>query len=242
MSLVSFQPGHNSNSDASSMTDTPISSSLPNPVLHDLFFDPPLNIFLSPVKGPHDPNPTRHWLLILSPPNGLHATFYHILKDPVWATFKPNMYRYRYRRGPVLHNVPLHSTIPISNNRASLNKIGVVMRSAHDGILALAEETMSSFASERQPWTVLFLDRMQEEGFLAEGTNSLYHRFCEPVKMDDLAGLMGGMEIDKGVEEKELMEMMGGMDLGGYATGEEERKFMEEKEGMIEDDDLFGSD
>ncbi|KAL4796723.1 hypothetical protein BDV19DRAFT_387916 [Aspergillus venezuelensis] len=211
------------------MSDTPTSTSPPNAVLRDLIFDRPLNLFLSPVRGLHDPNPTRHWLLILSPPNGLHATFYHILKDPVEGIHRSNIYR--YRSGPVLNNVPLHSTIPISNGRASLNKIGVVMHSAHDTILELAEETMSSLASERQPWTVTFLDRMEEEGFLAEGTSGVYHRFVEPVRIDDLSNFLGGMEIERGVREEELMEMMGGMDLGGYATKEEEMDY----------DSLFGS-
>ncbi|KAL4960399.1 uncharacterized protein BDV14DRAFT_204710 [Aspergillus stella-maris] len=212
------------------MSDTPISTSPPNPVLRELFFDRPLNLFLSPVRGPHDPNPTRHWLLILSPPNGLHATFYHILKDPVETrrSFAPIMYR--YRRGPVLPNVPLHSTIPISNGRASPNKIGVVVRSAHDTILELAEETMSLLASER---------------------HGVYHRFVEPVRIDDLSDLMGGMEIERGVREEELMEMMGEMELGGcgYASKEEEREFMGdimgeregETGGEMDYDSLFGS-
>ncbi|KAL4946614.1 hypothetical protein BDV06DRAFT_218081 [Aspergillus oleicola] len=217
-----------------------------DPLLDELFLDPPLHIYLSAVKAPSSPKPTRHWLLILSPPNGLHATFYHVLKDPISSTSNsPStecgsgaICEYRYHRGPILHNVPMRSTIPISNGRATLNKIGVVTRSVHDDILSIAEETLGSAANETQPWTVTFLQKLEEDGLLVEGTSRVYHRFVEPVGEGELVELLGGMEIERG--EDLIEDLMGGMNLRGEdvegADMEHEERTEGQDEGFVEID------
>ncbi|KAL4804213.1 hypothetical protein BDV18DRAFT_161974 [Aspergillus unguis] len=148
---------------------------------------------------------THSWVLILASPDTSSCTFYPVHKRQIGVGTG-------YYASPVLVDVDLYSTPPISTGRATLHMIcSDFDRSRHNEVVKLAERALTDSRSETQSWARTFLAMLVERGLIKKEDEEDYLRRCEPEsgtgRDGKLEDLMGGMGI--GGHEPDKMEVDG---------------------------------